>query len=80
MPEIDLSAIPWSVVIRAQEDPDFALRLLDTATREEAHSDPDLGLSEAQLGDLLPVLDEVAQLSFQDAIQQLRDQAGVSIK
>jgi len=80
MPEIDLSAIPWSVVIRAQEDPDFALRLLNTASREDALSDPDLRLTEEQLRDLRPVLDEVAQLSFQDAIQQLRDQAGVSIK
>lgn len=77
MPEINLSAIPGSVVLRAQEDPDFALQLLDTASRQEALSG--LGLSEEQLQDLLPILDDVAQLSFQEAIQQLRDQVGVSI-
>jgi hypothetical protein len=78
MPDFNLSDIPWSVVLKAQEDPDFALRLLDTATREEALSG--LGLSEEQLGDLRPILDEVARMSFQEAIQTLRDQAGVSIK
>jgi hypothetical protein len=77
VPEINLSAIPGSVVLRAQEDPDFALQLLDTASRQEALSG--LGLSEEQLQDLLPILDDVAQLSFQEAIQQLRDQVGVSI-
>jgi len=64
-------------VLKAQEDPDFALRLLDTASRQEALTG--LGLSEEQLQDLLPILDDVAQLSFQEAIQQLRDQVGVSI-
>lgn len=78
MPNFNLSDIPWSVVLKAQEDPDFALRLLDTASREEALSG--LGLSEEQLGDLRPILDEVARMSFQEAIQTLRDQAGVSIK
>jgi hypothetical protein len=77
VPEINLSAIPGSVVLKAQEDPDFALRLLDTARRQEALTG--LGLSEEQLQDLLPILDDVAQLSFQEAIQQLRDQVGVSI-
>jgi hypothetical protein len=77
VPEINLSAIPGSVVLKAQQDPDFALRLLDTASRQEALSG--LGLSDEQLQDLLPILDDVAQLSFQEAIQQLRDQVGVSI-
>jgi hypothetical protein len=79
MPNFNLSDIPWSVVIRAQEDTDFALRLLDTASREEALSDPDLGLSDEQMRDLRPILDEVARMSFQEAIQTLRDEAGVSI-
>jgi hypothetical protein len=78
MPDIDLSAIPGSVVLKAQEDPDFALSLLDTATREDALRD--LGLSDEQVHDLLPILDDVAQLSFQQAIQQLQDQVGVSIR
>jgi hypothetical protein len=78
MPEIDLSAIPGSVVLRAQEDPDFALQLLNADSREDALND--LGLSREQLRELRPILDEVAQMSFQDAIQQLRDQVGVSMK
>jgi hypothetical protein len=78
MPDFNLSDIPWSVVIKAQKDPDFALQLLNPATRDEALSG--LGLSEEQLSDLRPILDEVAGMSFQDAIQQLRDQAGVSIR
>jgi hypothetical protein len=65
-------------VLKAQEDPDFALRLLDTARRQEALTG--LGLSEEQLQDLLPILDEVAKLSLQEAIQQLRDKVGVSMK
>jgi hypothetical protein len=80
MPEWSLSDIPGSVVLKAQEDTDFALRLLHRDTREEALSDPDLGLSGEQLRELSPILDEIAELSFQDAIQMLRDQGGVSIK
>lgn len=78
MPDIDLSAIPGSVVLKAQEDPEFALALLNTGMREEALSD--LGLSDEQITELLPILDDVAGLSFQQAIQQLQDQVGVSIK
>jgi hypothetical protein len=78
MPEINLSAIPGSVVLRAQEDPDFALQLLNADSREVALSG--LGLSDEQLRELRPILDEVAQMSFQDAIQQLRDQVRVSMK
>jgi hypothetical protein len=78
MPEINLSAIPGSVVLRAQEDPDFALQLLNADSREDALSG--LGLSDEHLRELRPILDEVAQMSFQDAIQQLRDQVGVSMK
>jgi hypothetical protein len=36
-----------------------------------------LDLSDEQLRELSPVLDEIAQLSFQDAIQMLREQGGV---
>ena len=78
MPEINLSAIPGSVVLRAQEDPDFALQLLNADSREDALSG--LGLSDEQLRELRLILDEVARMSFQDAIQQLLDQVGVSMK
>lgn len=80
MPEWSLSDIPGSVVLRAQEDTDFALRLLHRDSREEALGDPDLGLSDEQLRELSPILDEIASMSFQDAIQMLRDQGGVSMK
>jgi hypothetical protein len=80
MPDWSLSDIPGSVVLRAQEDTDFALRLLHRDSREEALSDPALDLSDDQLRDLSPILDEIANLSFQEAIQMIRDQGGVSIK
>ena len=77
MPEWSLSDIPGSVVLRAQQDTDFALRLLHRDSREEALSE--LDLTEEQLRDLSPILDEIANLSFQDAIQMIRDQGGVSL-
>jgi hypothetical protein len=77
MPEWSLSDIPGSIVYRAQQDADFALRLLHQESREEALSEPGLDLSDEQLRELSPVLDEIAQLSFQDAIQMLREQGGV---
>lgn len=80
MPEWSLSDIPGSVVLRAQEDTEFALRLLHRDSREEALSDPDLDLSDEQLRELSPILDEIASMSFQDAIQMLSDQGGVTIK
>jgi hypothetical protein len=80
MPEWSLSDIPGSVVFRAQqqEDSDFALQLLNADSREDALSG--LGLSDEQLRELRLILDEVARMSFQDAIQQLLDQVGVSMK
>jgi hypothetical protein len=80
MPDWSLSDIPGSLVLRAQEDTDFALRLLHRDSREEALSDPALDLSDDQLRVLTPILDEIANLSFQEAIQMIRDQGGVSIK
>jgi hypothetical protein len=80
MPDWSLSDIPGSLVLRAQEDTDFALRLLHRDSREEALSDPALDLSDDQLRALTPILDEIANLSFQEAIQMIRDQGGVSIK
>jgi hypothetical protein len=79
MPEWSLSDIPGSLVYRAQQDTDFALSLLHRGSREAALRDADLGLSDEQLGELSRILDEIASLSFQDAIQMLRDQGGVTI-
>jgi hypothetical protein len=79
MPEWSLSDIPDSVVSRAQEDTNFALQLLDPDRRNDALMDPDLGLSDEQQSELLPILDDVARMSFQEAIQKLRDEGTVSI-
>ncbi len=80
MPQWGLSDIPASVVLRAQEDTEFALRLLHRDTRDEALSDPGLGLSDEQRHKLSSILDEIARMSFHDAIQMLRDQGGVTMK
>jgi hypothetical protein len=77
MPEWSLSDIPGSVVLRAQQDADFAVRLLHRESRRDALGDDDLGLTDEQQRELFPILDEIAQLSFRDAIRMLRDQGSV---
>jgi hypothetical protein len=72
-PEWSLSDIPGSVLLRAQEDPDFAVRLLHRDSREEALIEPGLDLSDEQLRKLSPILDEIARMSFREAIEMLRD-------
>jgi hypothetical protein len=74
MPDWNLSDIPGSVVTKAQQDMDFALRLLHRDTREEALNDPALDLTDEQRQELYSLLDDIAGMSFQDAIQRLRDQ------
>lgn len=78
MPEWSLSDIPGSVVLRAQEDTNFAVRLLHQDTRAAALTEA--GLTDEQRSALSPILDEIASMSFQDAIQMLRDEGGVTIK
>lgn len=73
MPQWSLSDIPGSVVLRAQEDTDFALRLLHRDSRAEALIGADLDLSDEQLRELSPILDEIARMSFQEAIEMLKD-------
>jgi len=77
MPDWSLSDIPDSVVHAAQEDTNFALKLLDTGMRVDALRG--LDLSDEQIAELLPILDDVAGLSFQAAIQKLRDNGVVTI-
>lgn len=72
MPDWNLSDIPGSVVTKAEQDLDFALRLLDPARREEALNDPSLNLTDEQRRELSPLLNEIANMSFQEAIQRLR--------
>jgi hypothetical protein len=65
-----LVEIPGALVVRAQQDLDFAVRLLDRDTRDDALREAGLekGLREA----VSQRLDEVAQMSFQDALRNLR--------
>lgn len=80
MPEWSLSDIPGSVVLRAQEDADFALRLLHPESRQEALSHPDLDLSDEQMQEISPILDQIAELSFHDAVEMLWRQGGITMK
>jgi hypothetical protein len=73
MPDWNLSDIPGSVVTKAQQDMDFALRLLHRDTREDALNDPALDLTDEQRQELYSLLDDIASMSFEDAIQRLRD-------
>jgi hypothetical protein len=73
-PLVDLPAV---VVLRAQNDLDFGVRLLNQDTRAAALSDPALGLTEEEQSRLFSTLDDIANLSFAQAIEQLRD-AGVN--
>ena len=68
-----LSDIPGELVVRAQQDMDFALKLLNRDTRMDAVSDAGLELSEEQMGTLHASLDQIAGMSFQDALQTLKD-------
>jgi hypothetical protein len=74
--ERHLADIPGSVVVRAQQDMDFATRLLHRDTRDDALNDPSLGLTEDERSDLSGRLDDIAAMSFQDAMERIRD-AGV---
>ena len=70
--ERHLSDIPGSVVVRAQHDMEFATRLLHRDTRDEALNDPSLRLTEDERNDLSSRLDDIAAMSFQDAMVQIR--------
>jgi len=74
--EPHLSGVPGSVVVRAQHDMDFATRLLHRDTREDALNDPALRLTEDERSELSARLDDIAAMSFQDAMERIRD-AGV---
>ena len=73
MPEWHLSDIPGSVVTKAEHDLDFALNLLHEDTRADALSQPELGLTAEQRSELSSILDDIARLTFEEAIQRIRD-------
>jgi hypothetical protein len=68
-----LADIPGELVIRAQQDMDYAIRLLDSDRRQEAIAEAELSLSEEQQAKLNDALDSIAQMSFQDVLQALKD-------
>jgi hypothetical protein len=67
-----LAGIPGSVVVRAQEDLDFAMRLLHRETRAEALGEPGLGLGPQERAEVFEVLDAIAAMTFQEVIEHLR--------
>ena len=73
MEEGYLNDIPAELVIRAQQDTDFAFRLLNRDTREAALGEARLGLAEDELGRLHEALDYVASMSFQNVLQALKN-------
>ena len=75
-PERHLVEIPGAVVVRAQHDMDFATRLLHRDTRDDALRDPSLRLTEDERRRLSAQLDDIANMSFQEAMERIRD-AGV---
>jgi hypothetical protein len=65
-----LANIPGSVVMRVQQDTNFAVRLLNRDTRYGALAEAGVELTD----ELDRTLDEIAQMSFEAAIQTLRDE------
>ena len=72
-----LANIPGVVVVRAQQDIGFALRLLNRETRDEAFREAGLDLRDDELSRLSSLLDEIAGLSFEEILQKLRDEGSV---
>jgi hypothetical protein len=66
-----IPGIPQELVERAQNDTDYALRLLNRESREGALREAGLDLSGDERIQLDRRLDEIANLSFQDALEQL---------
>jgi hypothetical protein len=62
--------IPGVVVLRAQQDTNFAVRLLNRDSRAQALAEVGVQLTD----ELDRTLDQIAQMSFQGAIEILRDE------
>lgn len=67
-----LSGIPAELVVRAQQDLDYALRLLHRDTRAAAIREAGLDLTTEEQNSLNYSLDQIAQMSFQDVLEALR--------
>ena len=68
-----LADIPSELVVRAQQNMEFALKLLYRASREEAIGEAGVSLTDDELGKLHAALDQIAGMSFQEALQALKD-------
>ena len=67
-----LTDIPAELVVRAQQDLDYALQLLHRETRAAAIREAGLDLSAEEQNSLDASLDHIANMSFQDALEALR--------
>jgi hypothetical protein len=68
-----LADIPSELVVRSQQNMEFALRLLDQERRQQAIDEAKLSLTDEQLTKLHAALDYIASMSFQEALQALKD-------
>jgi hypothetical protein len=68
-----LADIPSELVVRAQQNMDYAVRLLDRERRQEAIDEAELSLTEERLTKLNAALDSIASMSFQEVLQALKD-------
>jgi hypothetical protein len=68
-----LADIPGELVVRAQQNMDFAIRLLNRETRQSALDEAGLELADDELGRLHVALDHIAAMSFQEVLQALKD-------
>jgi hypothetical protein len=72
--------IPLALVCRAQEDMNFALRLLHRESREEAIREAGLELTDDQRSGLYARLDEVANMSLPEALERTRDEGWEALR
>jgi hypothetical protein len=68
-----LADIPSELVVRAQQNMEYALRLLDRERRPDAIDEAELSLTDEQLAKLHAALDAIASMSFQEVLQALKD-------
>lgn len=68
-----LADIPSELVVRAQQDMEYALRLLDRERRQDAIDEAELSLTDEQLTRLNAAFDYIASMSFQKVLQALKD-------
>jgi hypothetical protein len=68
-----LADIPSELVVRAQQNMEYALRLLDRERRQGAIDEAELSMTDEQLTKLNSALDYIASMSFQEVLQALKD-------